>query len=93
MYRNILDKVEQSYSENKKGFKTYATCENAVKAIKPQLKEVADMHGLPDDIFYIPVLIPSCGRWTVFVLFSNWMSIHKAGGYALEFSARGFWQV
>lgn len=91
--RNIMNSVEDSYSENKTGFKTYATYENAVKAIKPQVQEVADMRGLPNDIFYIPMLIPSCGRWTVAVLFSQWMSKHQIGGYMLEFSARGFWQI
>jgi hypothetical protein len=42
---------------------------------------------------YMPVQIPSCGRWTVVVMYASWMQKHDLGGYVFEFSSRGFWQA
>ena len=93
MMTNLIDKIEARYAENKNSFKTYATYKNAERAIIPQLLEVAVMHDLPMDMVYMPVQIPSCGRWTVVVMYASWMKKHDLGAYVFEFSSRGFWQA
>lgn len=93
MMTNLIQNIEARYAENKKSFKTYGTYKNALRAIIPHLVDVAVLHDAPMDMNYMPVQIPSCGRWTVVVMYGNWMQKHNIGGYVFEFSSRGFWQA
>jgi len=88
---NILDRMETRLEENKTAFKTYATAKAAAKAVEKKIAEVADFNGLPADIDYMTILIPSVGRYAVMVNYSEWMRKYSIGGYVGAFAVSGFW--
>ena len=95
--RNITARIERVLSENKSGVKTYKLYEAAVKAAEKITAEHLTTIGfplgdkrIPAPAEFIVTYIPSSGRFSPVILFNNWNTTNRLGGYLGFFAVQGF---
>lgn len=89
LIQNLVDRVEDYYTTNKKPCKTYATESNAEKTAHKMVEKIANYFGdEPKMVEYVVFFVPAMQRWTV--AFNIKPLLNKHGGYVGIVSDLGY---
>jgi hypothetical protein len=90
---NILDRIEDRFTETKAACKLYADVDKATKAADREVDNLNKAHGTDIDCEYFLVFVPSQEKLTVVFNFSKWLNHYGTGTYLGWFAQRKFFSI
>ena len=90
---NLVANIEARLAENKTSIKSYVAYDTAAKVGVELSKQFNTANGTDTPVQFIPVCLPSTGRWSVVFNLTNWSAMANTGCYLGWFAQKGFFSI